>query len=268
MAILLTVLFCLAVLYALSLRCRRGHPGLQALRNWRYAHRGLFGKGIPENSMAAFRAALDAGFGIELDVHLMADGALAVIHDASLKRTAGVDVQIESLTSAELSYYRLEGTSEQIPLFSQVLDLYRGKAPLIVELKPMGGNADALCQAACALLDGYDGAYCLESFDPRCVFWLKKHRPELLRGQLSENFFKSKGSMPYPIRLLMTLLMTNFLALPDFVAFRYCDRKLFSNALCRRLWRVQGVTWTVKSQQELDTAEKEGYIPIFEGFRP
>ena len=98
MITLLIILILAAALYALSTMCRKGHQGLEALRGWAYAHRGLHGNGVPENSMAAFRAALDSGYGIELDVHLMKDGKLAVIHDASLKRTAGTDVKIEELT--------------------------------------------------------------------------------------------------------------------------------------------------------------------------
>lgn len=268
MKILILILAILFILYLLALRGRTGHPGLEELKKWKYAHRGLHSVGVPENSMAAFRAALEGGFGIELDVHLMKDGRLAVIHDACLKRTAGANVQIEDLTAQDLSQYHLEGTYEQIPLFDDVLALYQGKAPLIVELKSVGSNAGALCEAACALLDTYDGAYCLESFDPRCVLWLRKHRPELLRGQLSENFFKSSGDLSWILRLVMTILLPNFLVLPDFVAYRFSDRKLFSNVLCRKLWGIQGVTWTVKSQQELDAAVAEGYIPIFEGFVP
>ncbi len=256
------------LLYLLALMGRTGHPALAELKKWKYAHRGLHRPGVPENSMAAFRAALAGGFGIELDIHLMADGNLAVIHDSSLKRTAGADVNIEDLTAGELGRFPLEGTGETVPLLPQVLALYQGKAPLIIELKSAGNNADELCEAACRLLSGYKGAYCLESFDPRCVLWLRRHRPELVRGQLSENFLKSGGNFPFLLRLMMTALVTNFLTRPDFVAFRYADRKLFSNTLCRKLWRVQGVSWTLKDQQELDTAVKESCIPIFEGFLP
>ena len=91
--IVLLILIILAELGLLCLRCRRGHPAWALLRPWRYAHRGLRNApGVPENSMAAFRRAIDDFYGAELDVHLMADGNLAVIHDSSLQRTAGADV--------------------------------------------------------------------------------------------------------------------------------------------------------------------------------
>ena len=266
---ILFVVLILAVLYLLSLRGRSGHPGMEELRAWRYAHRGWHDPHKPENSRSAFHAALEGGYGIELDVHLMRDGNLAVIHDSSLKRTAGADVRIEELTTEELNDYRLLGTQEQIPLFSQVLELFGGKAPLIVELKCEDNNYVPLCEAAMALLDKYEGPYCVESFDPRCVLWLKRHRPQVIRGQLAENWFLQKNSpMPWLLKFLLACLTGNFLILPDFTAYRFADRKLFGVDLCRHLWGVQGVSWTIRSQQDLDTAEQEGWIPIFEGFIP
>ena len=258
----------LAAAYALATCCRRGHPGLERLRGWRYAHRGLHDKDAPENSMLAFRRALEGGYGIELDVHLLKDGSLAVLHDHSLRRTAGADAVIEELTAQELTNYRLEGTQEQIPLFSQVLALFDGRAPLIVELKSTRENYAALCEAATNILDGYKGSYCIESFDPRCIRWLRQHRPELVRGQLAENFLRSKGGIHPAAKVLMSWQLTHFWTLPDFVAYKFCDRKNIGTFLSRRLWGAQGVSWTLRTREELDTAEKEGWIPIFEGFTP
>jgi len=267
--IIVIILVVAAALYALSTMCRRGHKGLEALRGWAYAHRGLHGKGVPENSMAAFRAALDGGYGIELDVHLMKDGKLAVIHDASLKRTAGADVKIEDLTQAALSQYPLEGTREIIPLLTQVLELFAGRAPIILELKPERGNFAALTKAACDLMDRYEGVYCMESFDPRCVAWLSKNRPDIVRGQLSENFVANpRSSLPLVLKFILTHQIENFLIRPDFVAYKFADRRTPGNFLARKLWGAQGVSWTITSQKDFDTAVKEGWLPIFEGFRP
>ena len=256
-------------LFLLALRCRAGHPGLKALQNHAYAHRGLHGNGIPENSMAAFRAALEHGYGIELDTHLMQDGNLAVIHDCSLKRTADADVNITDLTAAELENYCLEGTDEHIPLFSQVLELYAGQKPLIIELKADGNNQKELVDAACKAMEGYEGPWCMESFDPRCVYWLKKNHPEVIRGQLTENFFASSSKLPAPVKFVLRHNLVNFLTVPDFVSYKYAHRKhTITNAICRHIWDAQGVSWTIKTQEEYDTAVKEGWLPIFEGFTP
>lgn len=267
--ILLSIAVILFVLYILSTKCRRDHQNLPALRGWNYAHRGLHGEGVPENSLAAFRLAVEEGYGSELDVHLLADGNLAVIHDSLLVRTTGCEGIVEDLQIDSLSSYYLEGTDQTIPTLESVLEVYGGKAPLIVELKPVNNNHDALCARVCEVLDAYDGEFCIESFDPRCVHWFKINRPDIIRGQLTENFFLAKNSkLPWIIKFAMKVQLLNFLNEPDFVAYKFKDRKNFSNFLCRKLWGAQGVTWTLKTKEEFDTAVSEGWIPIFEGFRP
>ena len=263
------VLAAIFLLYILSTYCKKVHPGLSAIQGWAYAHRGLHGQGVPENSMAAFRRARDAGYGSELDVHLLADGNLAVMHDHKLERTTGAPGVIEDLITTDLFKYKLEGTNETIPLFSDVLQLYSGAAPLIVELKATGKNIHELCEKTCQQLDSYSGAYCVESFDPRCVYWLRKHRPDIIRGQLTENFFASPTSkLPWIIKFIMRHQILNFLTKPDFVAYKYADRKTISNVICRKLWHTPGVSWTLQSKDEYDTATSEGWIPIFEYFLP
>jgi glycerophosphoryl diester phosphodiesterase len=217
--------------------------------------------------MAAFRAALECGYGIELDIHLLADGNLAVIHDSALLRTTGANGIIENLTTADLKNYHLEGTDATIPEFHQVLELFDGKAPLVVELKVHGGNYAAVTEAACKMLDGYNGTYCMESFDPRCLLWLKKNRPDVIRGQLTEDYFASKSQLPLPLKWLLSENLGNFLTKPDFVAYRYRDRhSTLSNLFC--MSHMTGVSWTVQTQEEFDAAVREGWVPIFEGFRP
>ena len=268
MWVMISLTFLLILLYLWCIKGRNGHPGMEELRKWHYAHRGLHDASKPENSMSAFRAALNVGYGIELDVHLMKDGNLAIIHDSSLKRTAGMDVTIEELTTSDLQDCHLIGTDEQIPLFSQVLDLYQGKAPLIVELKCVNNNVDALCAATCKVLDNYHGPYCVESFDPRCVRWFRSNRPDIIRGQLSENWFKSSATMPGILKWMLTNHICNFYTRPDFIAYKFHDRLNLSTKICHRFWRIQGVTWTLKTPDDFKTAVQENWIPIFEGFEP
>ncbi|MGN0999136.1 MAG: glycerophosphodiester phosphodiesterase family protein [Faecousia sp.] len=268
MKIVIAIVILVCVLYVLAVGGRTGNPKLSELRKWSYAHRGLHGEGIPENSMAAFRKALEGGYGIELDLHLLADGNLAVMHDSSLKRTAGADVRIEDLTTGQLQNYHLEGTEESIPQFQEVLELSAGKAPMIIELKAEGGNHDALCETVCKMLESYHGLFCIESFDPRCLIWLRKNRPELVRGQLAANFFAEKNAIPGILKFVMTYQLSHFLTRPDFVAYKFEDRKTIGNWICRKIWGVQGVSWTIRTKKDLDSAVSEGWIPIFEGFQP
>lgn len=248
---------------------RTGHPDLPRLRSWNYAHRGLHDETRPENSIAAFRAALEHGYGIELDVHLLKDGGLAVIHDSLLLRTTGLEGRVEDLTTADLQNCRLAGTDETIPTFSQVLELFAGKAPLIIELKSVDGNHAALTETVCRQLESYNGLYCLESFDPRCVQWLKQHRPQLLRGQLTEYFLEKNKTLPPPLRFALSHNLANCLGRPDFVAYRFCHRKHTpTNWICEHLLGLQGVGWTLKTPEQHAQARSKGLIPIFEDYLP
>ena len=267
---LLAIVILIALLYILCLRCSRRRDW-KKFQGWRYAHRGYHDKPrIPENSIPAFRRAVQCGFGAELDVHLMKDGHLAVIHDVSLKRTAGADVLVEDLTAEELKQYRLEGTEHHIPLLEEVLPIFAGKAPLIVELKAERGNAAALAEAACALLDKYHVTYCMESFDPRCLMWLWENRPDVVRGQLSENFARHGDgeNLPGVVRWVLSNLLLNCRTRPDFIAYRFEDRKCLSLRLCRSIYRAREFSWTIRSKEDMETAEQDGALVIFEQFNP
>ena len=267
----LIVLIALFLLWVLALHCRKNHPAWDTLRKFRYAHRGLHdsAKGIPENSMAAFRLAAEQGYGIELDIHLTRDGRLAVIHDNSLLRTAGVDVKAKDLTAEELAQSRLEGTEEKIPFLEEVLPLFEGKAPLIVELK-VEDNAAALAEAACNLLDQYKADYCIESFHPQAIIWLKKNRPEICRGQLSQNFLKGEEGtgLGKAADFAMTHLLTSFLSVPDFIAYNHRHRSCFSLQLAKAFWGVQEVSWTLRNPAALEECEAFDSLSIFEHFHP
>ena len=258
--------------YALLIKPRRNHPGWDALSGVRYAHRGLHDGllGIPENSLAAFRRAVEHGFGAELDVHLMADGELAVIHDSSLKRVCGKPVCIEDLTAADLPDCTLMGTDETVPLLRDVLDLFEGKTPLIIELKVKRDNASALTDAVMALLEERKVTYCIESFHPGVLLRLKKKYPEVIRGQLSENFLKDTETvnLSLPVRIMLTNLLTTALTEPDFIAYKWQDRNNPTLRLMKKLYGVHEVAWTVKDQGTMDALDKDGVISIFEGFVP
>ena len=257
--------------YALLLRPRRNHPGWDALARVRYAHRGLhdMNLGIPENSMAAFRRAVEHGFGAELDVHLMADGELAVIHDSSLERVCGKPVHIEELTAADLPDCTLMGTRETVPLLRDVLALFEGKTPLIIELKVRRGNANSLTDAVMAALEGWNGACCIESFHPGVLLRLKQRYPQVIRGQLSQNFLSGDHTgLGPPADFIMTHLLTSFLTKPDFIAYPYEHRNNMSLRLMKKVYGVHEAAWTVRDRGIMEALEKDGAVSIFEEFIP
>ncbi len=270
--ILILIVLAMLLLYGFAIAPRRKTPPLlRLLCNYRYAHRGYHdrARGVPENSLVAFQRAIDHGFGAELDVHLSADGRLVIMHDESLARTCGVDAEIADLTAAEMEQHRLEGTDEPIPYLEQVLSLFVGETPLIVEVKPTRGNHAALCEAVCRVLDQYDVDYCMESFDPRTLLWLRRNRPEIVRGQLSEHFQRHGGEgLAAPTRFVLHNLLTNCLTRPDFIAYRTEDRRDFTFRVCTGLLGAQEFSWTVRNAEQQRAAEGRGGVIIFEQFDP
>lgn len=269
---MIAILIFLFLLWCILLLPRKSHPGLREISSVRYAHRGLHNikKGIPENSITAFRLAQEHGLGAELDVHLLADGSLAVIHDSSLKRVCGKDKTIESLTAKDLKKYHLMGTKETIPLLRDVLDLFQEGPPLMIELKAANGNAAALTDAVMALLENWKGAYCIESFHPLVLLRLKKKYPAVIRGQLSQNFLRDReaGAYSWPTRVILSGLLTTCLTRPDFISYQYQDRKCKSLRVMKFLYGVCEAGWTVRDPDVLQALEQDGVIPIFEGFLP
>ena len=249
---------------------------LDELLKWRYAHRGFHNKpNVPENSMIAFKRAVAEEFGIELDVHLTKDKKLAVIHDSSLSRTCGIDLNIEEITLEEAQVYFLEKSEEVIPAFEEVLDAVSGKVPLIIEIKTADGNHIELTDAVMTALEGYNGLYCIESFNPSVVGYLRKEYPDVIRGQLAgclnknvgKGLAKGKKSEPTLTGLqdfLLKNLWVNLEGRPDFVAYRYEDREM--NAFVN--FKGAKFLWTIKSYDDLKACEKLGAAGIFEQFNP
>lgn len=242
------------------------------MKQFRYAHRGLhdLSQGVPENSLPAFRRAVEHGLGAELDVHLLADHSLAVFHDSDLKRMTGRDGVIEELTAAQLAGYRLGGTEETIPQLFEVLALFdRARLPLVVELKSNKSNYATLAARTVEELDRYGVPYVMESFDPRCLLWLRKNRPEIIRGQLSMDFIHGEHSgMGDKADRLLTHMAFNRFTKPNFVAFRYEDRDCPSLRRVKRTHSAAVFYWTVRSRADMEAAEAEGAQVIFEGFVP
>ncbi len=228
-----------------------------------FAHRGLHNrdKSIPENSLTAFERAASAGYGMELDVQLSRDGEVVVFHDDDLKRVCGVDAKVCDMTLAELKELRLCGTSETIPLFSEVLKCVRGRGALIVELKNGKRNKE-LCEKTYELLRSYSGEYCIESFNPFIVRWFKRNAPEVLRGQLANPPEGYNGEVNPVTGFILSRVLLNFLARPHFIAYKI-GPKPFTVRLSELLGAIR-ICWT--SHEWCN--EKGNHAVIFEFYKP
>ena len=236
------------------------------LQGYDYAHRGLWNDRLPENSMAAFRNAVEHGFGMEMDVHLTKDDQLVIFHDDNLRRMCGVDKPICECMLAELQQYRLKGTDEAIPTFDEFLTMVDGRVPLIIEIKP-DKRISELCQRVHARLQQYAGPYCIESFHPLAVQWFRKHAPEIIRGQLANGLYGVPAKERTWLGRGLASLIQNVVGRPDFVAYDHStDRNL--PMILMRLIKPWLVCWTVRSQQDMDTLRHRYDLQIFEGFMP
>lgn len=250
-----------------------GRPDTAPFKDWLYAHRGLHnnepdaaGESAPENSLRAFQKAVDAGFGIELDVQTTKDHVPVVFHDFTLKRICGGEGKIRDYTFEELQRFSLCGSDQKIPRFEDVLRCVGGKVPLIVELKAEGRDL-SVCEAADGMLARYSGLYCIESFNPLCLFWYRRHRREVVRGQLAAAFLR-EDKMSGPLYFILQNLLLNWLTKPDFVAYNHKHQDILSRRICRALYRNMAVAWTIKSQEQLEAARKGFDLFIFDSFLP
>lgn len=260
------VLFLLFLVFLICLlQFRKSHGDRMLFKETLYAHRGLHDAQKPENSLPAFKAAKEKGYGMEFDLHLTADGQLLIMHDSSLLRTCGVDMKIPEHSLAELRKHPLKDGSP-IPTFKELLTLIDGTVPLLIELKTDRNNGKELVKKTLKELDGYSGKYCIESFDPRVIRQLKKDAPHIYRGQLSDNFLKSR-SMPFYMKILLSFMVMNLTAKPDFIAYNIENKSFFPLKLLR-FFGADVFFWTVRKPQLLQQCKEEETGCIFENFIP
>ena len=228
-----------------------------------YAHRGLWGDGIPENSLAAFALAAEKGFAIELDVQLSADGEVMVFHDYTLNRMCGVDGKLAERTAAELATLRLAGTDQTIPTLRQVLAVVSGRVPLLVE-RTGESMQNSVCAPVAALLDAYEGEYCVESFNPVLLAWWKNNRRHVVRGLLVTDLLRSKREGSRAQNIALTLRLTNFLCRPQFLAWDLKWKHRLADLVLLKLFGVASFCFTVQEHAIYQQVLAQGTAPIFD----
>ncbi|WOD41215.1 glycerophosphodiester phosphodiesterase family protein [Nodosilinea sp. E11] len=220
------------------------------------AHRGLHqGTAVPENSLAAFEAAIAAQHPIELDVQLLADGHLAVFHDRDLKRLTGLKGRIADQTLTSLNQFHLYNTEQTIPSLAETLSYIAGQVPVLIEIKnekKVGPPEQALIKT----LAGYRGEFAVQSFNPRSLQWFKRQAPEIIRGQLASK----------PQKFLRSHLLLTWASQPHFIAYNVKALPTLSTTLARRRFNRPLLAWTVRSQADYEKATQHADNYIFDRF--
>lgn len=243
-------------------RWRAGTPKPEKVSwigQWSYAHRGLHGAGVPENSPSAFAAAIARGMGIECDVQRSSDGQAMVFHDFELDRLTGESGAVTRRGSAELGKIGLSGSSDTIPTLRQVLDQVAGRVPILIEVKSRREDRiAALCLAVRRVLEGYQGPHAVMSFDPRVGRWFAVHSPLTVRGLVVTE--ENDKALAGAVRRRLAL----WHARPDFLAYDIRDLpSRFAAAQRRR--GLPLASWTVRSAEHRERAAQHAAAPIAEG---
>lgn len=236
------------------------------------AHRAFHDKtaGRPENSLAAVRAAVDAGYGIEIDVLPSADNVPMVFHDYQLARLTGAAGTLGSKTAAELGAIRLVDGPEGIPTLAEVLQIVAGQVPLLIEVKdtdiPVGPRVGALAQAVADCLAGYGGPVAVMSFNPHSVAALARFAPDVPRGLVVGGPGDSTYTGLPPDRVMALADMVDF----DEVGASFIshDWELLDRPAVLRL-KARGVPilcWNIKSPAQDATARQIADNVTFEGY--
>ena len=229
------------------------------------AHRGLWNHdGAPENSLAAFQLACEAGYGIELDVQLTSDGEAVVFHDDDLKRMTGVEGRVRDRTAADLAELRLAGTDEAIPTLLETMALVGRRAMVHVELKTPYGEVGPLEQRVHEVLIDHAGPTCVIGFNPYSHAWFADRFPGVLRG-LDSYDYKQAPHMNEAQRESFARLEHVAIARPHFLALHI--GMLPDEQVAK--YRGEGmpvVAWTVREPGQWDAVKDYCDNLIFEGF--
>ncbi len=233
----------------------------------KFAHRGLHDSEKAENSLSAFAAAVECGYGIELDVRLSKDGELVVFHDDTLDRMTDVKGRVDSFTAEELSKMRLGGTNDGVPTFREVLKIVDGRIPLLVEMKEDLGKYGVAKKTA-EMLREYKGEYIVESFNPLSLAHFGTLMPEVAKGLLCTNYLKNPKTRNVKTFIVQNMLL-NFRCKPDFIAYNHLDWKDAGLTMIRTFYpKTPLVCWTVRTPEEEVAAKKHGFTSfIFENYK-
>lgn len=233
---------------------------MKLFKNRFIAHRGLHkNKIIPENSMLAFKAAIEKNYAIEFDINITKDNQIVVFHDDDLNRLCNKKENIEDVSYDFLKDLNLYESNEKIPLLKELLDEVAGKIPLIIEIKKHK-NIGLLENILLEMLKEYKGEYFICSFEKDILLWLEKNKPKEIRGLIFE-------SLPIKFKKYekIAFLYKYFKSKADFISL---EDKLIDSSIydfCKKK-ELDILVWTIKDKKSFQNIDKKVSAVIFENF--
>ena len=236
---------------------RRAAP--EWLTQWEYAHRGLHGGGVPENSLLGAKRAIEAGMGIECDIQRSADGQAMVFHDWELDHLTDAKGEFAQRTKDELQELHYRDSEERIATLPDLLGLVDGRVPLLIEIKSKPGyDVYASCSAVAGDLQNYTGEFAVMSFDPRVARWFRKNSPQICAGLVMREDEHGYTQKAWQRRLAF------WLAKPDFLAYHIAAlpspwvARLRERGLPILTWTVNSAEFRARALTNADALVSEG----------
>ena len=221
---------------------------LKFLKETIIAHRGVHNeKDIIENSLEAFKEAVNKNYIIELDVHFLKDGEVVVFHDDNIERMTGINKNLKDCTYDEIRNIKLLNKNTYIPKYTDVLKLVDGKVPILIELK--NDNKVGLLESSLVqILKKYNGKYAVQSFNPLSIMWFKNNYPNIIRGQLVCKFKNKK--MDNIKKFILKTMFFNIITNPDFISHSVDDLSYKEVNKIKKNKFILG--WTVRNKERYD----------------
>jgi glycerophosphoryl diester phosphodiesterase len=246
--------------------------GLDWLTARPFAHRGLHdaANGIIENTASAFSAAMAAGYGIETDLQISADGEAMVHHDDALGRLTEGGGRLAALSAAEIKAVRFKGSTDRILTLRELCDLVAGRSTLLLELKSRFDNDRRLAKRTASLVSDYSGRVAVMSFDPAMIETIRQANPALTRGIVAERHYTHPewDQLPESRKRSLAWLLHVRCSRPQFIAYSVKDLPAVAPLLARAAFGLPLLTWTVRSEVDRRLAARWADQMIFEGWRP
>lgn len=239
--------------------------------NWivstKFVSRGLFDEASPENSLSAIKKAVDAGYGLYLDVRSLGDNNIVVFCDETLGRMTGNDGFITHVSLGDISEINLLDSNEKIPTLDEALEVIAGKVPVIINIKSLHEDDEAHAsfeKHVWKILSSYKGDYAVASANPYTLEWFKINAPKVKRGQVS-SFYKN-SNLPFRIRFNYKRLKLNGkVSEPNFIIYKASD---LPNRFVKKYKNIPLLAGHVNSSEVYEKLAKVNCNYIFEGFLP
>jgi glycerophosphoryl diester phosphodiesterase len=237
-----------------------------------YAHRGLHNaaQGIIENSASAVRAAMGKGYAIEVDLGADAAHMPVVFHDATLERLTGEKGPVATRDAETLSAIPLRGSADTILSFTELLKTVDGRVPLLLEVKSDWSRDGKFEANIAAALKSYPGPVAVMSIDPYSVAAFREIAPTLPRGLVACRFDEAQDwphLTPWQ-RFAMRHLLTSAFTWPHFIAYDIAGLPATAPLAARYAFGLPLLTWTVRTKEERERAQRYTDAMIFEGIVP